>query len=67
MKIQSLLGLPVSEARRRLEEKGLVYKLIKTEEPKKSLDGSDERVVRVKDQGDFLELLTSKFRTEQAE
>lgn len=46
--MKTLLGLPVRAAIQRLEAQGASYTLVKTEEPKKSLHGTDERVVRVK-------------------
>ena len=46
--MKTLLGLPVRSAIQRLEAQGASYTLVKTEEPKKSLHGTDERVVRVK-------------------
>ena len=45
--MKTLLGLPVRAAIQRLEAQGASYTLVKTEEPKKSLHGTDERVVRV--------------------
>lgn len=65
--MKTLLGLPVRAAIQRLEAQGASYTLAKTEEPKKSLHGTDERVVRVKKQNGSVQLVTSAFRTEQEE
>ncbi len=65
--MKTLLGLPVHIARQRLEAQSIAYTVAKTEEPKKSLQGMDERVVRIKNQGNSIQLLTSGFRTEQEE
>lgn len=65
--MKTLLGLPVCVAVQRLEAQGIRYTMIKTEEPKKTLHGTDERVVRVKKINDSVELVVSGFRTEQEE
>ena len=65
--MKTLLGLPVCVAIQRLEAQDASYTLAKTEEPKKSLHGVDERVVRVKKQNGSVQLMTSAFRTEQEE
>lgn len=65
--MKTLLGLPVKTAVERLEKERARYTIVTTCEPKRSLHGTDARVVRVRQTDAGLELVVSDFVTEPNE
>lgn len=65
--MKTLLGLPAQTAVERLERENVAYTIVTTCEPKRSLHGTDARVVRVRQTDDGLELTVSDFVTEPNE
>ncbi len=65
--MKQLLGLPIGVAEQKLREKGIPYSVCLTEEPKKSLQETRNRVVRVRRDETGVQLTISGFVTEVKE